>query len=396
MRILTLCYEYPPLGGGGGRMAKAIAEQLTKRGHDVRVQTAGMRHLPKEEKLGGVQIFRAPSFRRREDRCSVAEMGLYCLTSFRPALRHCRQWRPDVIHAHFAMPTGLLAWAITRRTRIPYVVTAHLGDVPGGTPEQTDRLFRWVGPVAARVWRDAAAATAVSSFVQELAERAYSRRVVRILNGVDLSQGKTPSLEVPKKRRLIFVGRFNPQKCPLFLIDVLGCLAQLDWRLTMVGDGLLFNAARRQARFYGLEDRITFAGWLTNDEVQSALSDADLLLMPSNFEGLPLAAIEALQHGLAIVTSDIPGIRDVVQDEVNGLRLPLGNKEAWIERLRGLLTDEVRLAQMKAASWKNAAAFDLERITRDYEKVLQAAVQPSDPPTTRSQTGQALKGDGRA
>src|SRR5688572_25503408 len=102
MKILVLCYEYPPLGGGGGRMAKSVAEQLAQQGHEVRVQTAGMRHLPERETVGGVEVFRTHSFRRREDRCSVLEMGLYCLTSFRPTLRHCTEWKPDVIHAHFA------------------------------------------------------------------------------------------------------------------------------------------------------------------------------------------------------------------------------------------------------------------------------------------------------
>lgn len=373
MRILVLCYEYPPLGGGGGRMAKAIAEQLAKRGHEVRVQTAGMRHLPEHETLGGVEVFRTFSFRRREDRCSVPEMGLYCATSFRPALRHCREWRPDVIHAHFAMPTGALAWAVARRTRIPYVLTAHLGDVPGGAPEQTNQLFRWAGAAARRIWRDAAAATAVSSHVQELAVRAYGRKVTRILNGIDLTDAARPPDGVPQTRRLIFVGRFNPQKCPLFLIDVLGGVSDLEWELTMIGNGLLLNAARRQASFYALGDRISFPGWLASSEVQRALASADLLLMPSNFEGLPVAAIEALKHGVAIAASDIPGVRDVVRHGVNGLRLPLGNKEAWTQQLRALLTDDARLAAMKRASFENAETFDLERIAAEYEAVLTSA-----------------------
>lgn len=380
MKILVLCYEYPPLGGGGGRMAKSVAEQLARRGHEVRVQTAGMRHLPARETIGGVEIFRTHSFRRREDRCSVFEMGLYCVTSFRATLRHCAEWKPDVIHAHFALPTGLLAWGVHRRTGFPYVITAHLGDVPGGAPEQTDRLFRLAGPLARVVWRDAAAATAVSSYVQQLAEKAYGKKVTRILNGIDLTGATPPAPRGRPARHLVFVGRFNPQKCPLFLIDVLADVADLDWKLTMVGDGLLLNATRRQAQFYHLQSRVEFPGWLRGNAVQEVLADADLLLMPSNFEGLPLAAIEALKHGVAIVASDIPGIRDVVRDGVNGLRLPAGDQEAWTQGLRALLTDETRLAAMKRASFENAAAFDLERIASQYEAVLQGAARPPHVP----------------
>ena len=168
---------------------------------------------------------------------------------------------------------------------------------------------------------------------------------------------------------------FNPQKCPLFLIDALAGVQDLDWRLTMIGDGLLMAATRRQAEFYKLTPRIEFTGWLKGAEVQQRLAGADVLLMPSNSEGLPVAAIEALKHGLAVVASDIPGVRDVVLDGVNGARIPAGNLDAWSARLRTLLTDDAQLAAMKWASWEKARDFDLARIATQYEEVLRAAAR---------------------
>ena len=142
MKILVLCYEYPPIGGGGGRVAQSIAEQMAARGHEVRVQTAALGWRSMRETIRGVEVFRTASGRRVPDTCTVREMGQYCATSFLPTLRHIREWKPDVIHAHFAVPTGALAWAAHRLTGVPYVLTAHLGDVPGGVPEQTDRLVQ--------------------------------------------------------------------------------------------------------------------------------------------------------------------------------------------------------------------------------------------------------------
>jgi glycosyltransferase involved in cell wall biosynthesis len=139
MRILVLCYEYPPIGGGGGRVAKTVAEELVRRGHEIRVQTAALGFRSQREQINGVDIFRTASARRVPDTCRVHEMGLYCATSLLPTLRHIREWKPDIIHAHFAMPTGMLAWSVHRLTSTPYVLTAHLGDVPGGVPDQTDR-----------------------------------------------------------------------------------------------------------------------------------------------------------------------------------------------------------------------------------------------------------------
>ncbi len=373
MKILVLCYEYPPLGGGGGRVAQSIATEMAKRGHEVRVQTAALGWRSTRETVYGVEIHRTASGRRAPDTCRVHEMAAYCATSFFPTLRHIREWKPDVIHAHFAMPTGLLAWAVHRLTGVPYALTAHLGDVPGGVPEQTDSLFKLIGPLARQVWKHAAAATAVSSFVQELAERAYARKVERILNGIDLDDGRPAPPEPRRLRHLVFIGRLNPQKNPAFLLDVLARLIRLPWRLTFIGDGPLMVEVRERIARYGLGDQVTSTGWLEADEVHRRLADADILCMPSLSEGLPVAAIEALKYGLAIVASDIPGVRDVVDDGVNGYRVPIGDLDAFAHKLNWLLESDATLFAMKHASWEKARTFDLARIASEYERVLRSA-----------------------
>ena len=113
-------------------------------------------------------------------------MALFLVTSFLPTVREIRAWRPDVIHAHFAVPTGALAYAAAKLTKTPYVLTVHLGDVPGGFPDQTATLFRILKPLTIPIWRNAAAITAVSTHVEELAKHAYHLPVQRILNGIEI------------------------------------------------------------------------------------------------------------------------------------------------------------------------------------------------------------------
>jgi glycosyltransferase involved in cell wall biosynthesis len=376
MRILVLCYEYPPIGGGGGSVAKSIAEQLVARGHEVRVQTAALGWRSRRETIGGVEVFRTASLRRVPDTCTVPEMGLYVVTSFPATLRHISEWKPDVIHAHFAVPTGFLAWVVHRLTGVPYVLTAHLGDVPGGVPEQTDKLFFLISPLARRIWRDAAAATAVSSFVQELAQEAYRRVVTRILNGIDLSDAPVEPPSTHQPRRLVFIGRLNPQKNPVFLIDALAPLRDAVWTLTFIGDGPLMGEVKAAIARHGLENRIALTGWLTPAQVHRILADGDILCMPSLSEGLPVVGVEALKYGLAIVASDIPGLRDVIDDGVNGCAVPLGDLDAFTQRLRRLIENEPLLAAMKHASWEKSHRFDLGRIAHEYAHVLQEAAGP--------------------
>lgn len=375
MRILTLCYEYPPIGGGGGRVAQSVAQALAARGHAVRVQTAALGWRSTHATVENVEVFRTASGRRLPDTCTVPEMASYVATSLLPTLRHLWAWRPDVIHAHFALPTGLLAWAAHHLTGIPYVLTAHLGDVPGGYPQQTDTLFRAIGPLAARIWGSAAATTAVSTFVQDLAHRAYHRPVTRILNGIDLRRRAPAPTALPLAPRVVFLGRFNRQKNAVFLLDALAPLATLPWHLTMIGDGPEMPAVRARLAHHGLENRVTLPGWQNAEEVHRTLAAGDVLCMPSLSEGLPVAAVEALAHGLAIVASDIPGLWDVVEDGMNGQRVNLADPGAYTAALRTLLTDGTRLLAMRRASWERARAFDLAAIASEYEGVLAAAAE---------------------
>ena len=195
MRLLTLCYEWPPVGGGGGRAARDIAESLVRRSHAVRVQTIRFGDSPRFALEQGVEVYRTLGFRRKADRCSPAEMAGYLLTSALPTLRHLHEFKPDLIHAHFAVPTGALALPMAILGRVPYVITAHLGDVPGAIPEQTDHLFERIQPFIRPIWERAAAVAAVSQFVANLAQRAYGRPVQVIPNGIYQGTHLTYALE---------------------------------------------------------------------------------------------------------------------------------------------------------------------------------------------------------
>lgn len=357
-------------------MAEKVAEELAQRGHEIRVLTAGLKHLPHREERNGVMILRAKSFRKREDTCSVPEMGLYLLTNFWPALQLARSWKPDVIHAHFAVPTGALAMPVGRLLGIPYMLTAHLGDVPGGVPEQTEHLFRLVNPVARRIWSGAARTTAVSSHVATLANRAYQITPDIILNGVkrsslplDFSEKATP--------RILMLGRLSVQKNPLLALEALAQIKDLPWSFEIIGEGPLGSAAREKATELGIMDRIAWRGWLSADEVSQSLLQTDILLMTSLHEGLPMAAVEALQHGVAIVGSRIPGLVDVISEGKNGTFCEL-TAESFTQSLRRLLEDRPFLTKLRHGSLEKSAEFDLDRQVDTYEKVLREATHAKD------------------
>ena len=117
------------------------------------------------------------------------------------------------------------------------MLTAHLGDVPGGVPEQTDHLFRLLGPFVTPVWRRARSVTTVSRFVAGLATNAYGVKPVVIPNGVNPIA--RPELRVHSPRRIIMAGRLSIQKNPLLAIKALALIKEMDWSFDVIGDGPL-------------------------------------------------------------------------------------------------------------------------------------------------------------
>jgi glycosyltransferase involved in cell wall biosynthesis len=373
MRILVLNYEFPPIGGGGGRFTADLCRHLARFGHDLRVLTSRFRGLPAWEERDGYEIYRTWSGRSQAHTCTVPEMAFYLAANLTPALRQAVSWRPQVVNVHFAVPTGVLAWILRRTAGLPYVLSAQLGDVPGGVPVQTDHLFRWVKPFTVPIWREAAAATVPSGEIARLVQRAYGLTAHVIPNGVELEALNPRPPEVHQPVRLVFVGRFSPQKNLPFLLEVLGKLRDLDWRLDLVGDGPLRGELEDLARRQEMASRVHFHGWVTPEAATAVMRQSDILVMPSLSEGLPLVGLQALGLGLALAVSDHRSFLDLVQDGVNGFTCPATDVQGFARRLGDLLAHPPSLLAMKRASLEVAPRFEAGRVARQMEKLLLAA-----------------------
>lgn len=380
MRILVVCYEHPPVGGGGGRIAAQIAQSLVLRGHQVSYLTGNVdspHHLPARSQDEGVEVIRVASPRKLPDTCTVAEMGGYVLAGLFAGWREIRSFRPDVLHVHFAVPSGALAWMLSKITGVPYVLTAHLGDVPGGVPAQTDHLFRWIKPLTVPIWRGAAAITAVSRFVADLAHTAYGMQPHIIPNGLRFAHAPLAVALTPP--RLLFVGRLSVQKNLLLALRALVLLRDMDWTFQVIGDGPLRAEAETFVHANGLSQRVEFLGWMDGEQLRKKRRGASLLLMPSLSEGLPMAAVEALVDGLAIVGTRIPGLADVVEAGVNGA-LAEPTPEGFAHAVREILSHPSRLQSFRQQSLEKAQHFHLEGIVTRYENILQGACHHSHSP----------------
>lgn len=373
MKILVLNYEFPPVGGGGGRASADLSQALAARGHDIQVLTTWVPGLEKSESFEGFEIRRVRSGRRSPFRASFLSMAGYLVSALIPGLRIIREWKPDIIHAHFAVPTGALAYALFKLTRTPYILTAHLGDVPGGVPEKTEQWFRFFFPMTSMIWTTSRAVIAVSEYTRDLALQHYPVEISVIPNGVDLNSVDPGSIEVNHPPRILFAGRFMVQKDPVGIVRTLAGIRKLQWECMMLGDGPLRGEIEGAITEVGLSDRIHLKGWVKPEEVLEWMRKSDLLFMPSRSEGLSVVGVQALAMGLAIVAGRVGGFTDLVAEGENGWLYTPEDYPGMQIGLATLLGNPDRLLSARRRSRELASKFDIGTIAKDYEDVFVAA-----------------------
>ncbi len=373
MRILVLNYEFPPVGGGGGRAAAALCAALAERGHELKVITSKAPNLARRASLDGYQVSRVQAGRRSRFRASFASMAGFVVGAFLPATKLARSWKPDVIHAHFAVPTGVLALSLSTIAGIPYVLTAHLGDVPGGVPEKTDRWFRFVYPFTPPIWKGATRVVAVSEHTRNLALSHYDVDIEVIPNGVELGSRAPDHVSDPP--RLIFAGRFQSQKNLPMLVELLARVRDIPWQCELLGDGPDRPTVAELIQSHNLASRVKLLGWVDGAIVEEKFEASDLMLLTSRSEGFPVIGVQALASGLAILASNVGGLSELVEGDVNGRLCGADDLDCFEQALRWCLEDRERLLEMKQASRARAERFDIRKIAEQYEAVFEGAVQ---------------------
>ena len=144
-----------------------------------------------------------------------------------------------------------------------------------------------------------------------------------------------------------------------------------DARLVMLGKGAEEENLKALAETLGISDRIDYPGFVPN--VEDYLANADVFLLSSNYEALPLAVLEAMAAGLPVITTDVGGVCDIVTD--NGILLPAGDMDAMVRAMEKLYLNEDVRAQMAAASAKNVRAFDVSNTVDGYCALYSRSVE---------------------
>jgi glycosyltransferase involved in cell wall biosynthesis len=373
LRVLKASYEFPPLGGGGAKVAHGIARRLVARGQPVDLLTMSFRGLPRREVVSGVQVRRIPGVRMRVSSCSFVEMIPYVLLAPWHVIRRVRRHRYLVNHSHFIFPDGIVAYIVKRFTGMPYVITAHGSDVPGYNPNRFRILHRLLLPVWKRITTDASLIICPSASIQQLIVTSNPAVKTRIIpNAIDSNKFR-PGAKQP--RRLLIVTRMFERKGVQYVLRALaGMRGHFD--VQIVGDGPYL--AELQALAQELDVPCKFWGHVDNDsaELKELYETAAIFVFTSESENFPIVLLEAMIAGAAIITTRGTGCEEVVRD--SGLLVPVCDAPAIAAALEQLAADPALVARLGEAARKRVVdCFDWDGIIDQHLRVYEECARPA-------------------
>ena len=291
--------------------------------------------------------------------------------------RWLRNSKPQIVHTHlFTADTwGRL---VARLAGVPLVFsTVHSVNSWQG------RVHRLVDLTLALFTTRLIACTA------QVAEKLHNQdgidagRIVTLANGVDLQRfADVTPVDIERELGasgggpwLAVLGRLEPVKGQAYLLECLALLRDqgIEFRCVLIGDGPERESLVEKVTRLQLADRVHLAGF--RDEVPAWLAAIDVLVMPSRWEGLPMALLEAMALGKPVVAHAVGGIPDVLRDGQEGLLVPPHHPQQMMQALARLLGDTALRAQMGANALSRVRShYSAEALARAYEKLYRDAM----------------------
>ncbi|TQL53451.1 glycosyltransferase involved in cell wall biosynthesis [Subtercola boreus] len=378
MKIIIGADTFSPNVNGSARFSQRLASGLAARGHEVHVvaPAASRKHGTWTESYDGqdITVHRLRSYRwYPHDWLRFAEPWFINKNSDRIV----EQVDPDVVHfqSHIIVGRGL-SIAARKRGNIRVIGTNHF--MPENLLEFTLLPKSWQEKAVGMAWKAAkrtfGRADVVTTPTQKAAEFLEKSTgldgVLAISCGID-ADNYTPSFEKRTGNRILFVGRVTGEKQIDVLIKAVSLMpADLDVHLDIVGGGDLLKHLENLSKTLGVDDRVHFSGYVTEEELREAYTKATVFGMPSIAELQSIATMEAMASGLPVVAANAMALPHLVKDDVNGFLFAPGDSQQMADRLERLLRlPQAELDAFKNASLKLIQKHDLVRTIVTFERL---------------------------
>ena len=277
--------------------------------------------------------------------------------------RHLQDRGAAHVHNHLGDSSGTVAMLSAAMLDIPFSFTAH-------GPDLFFEPVHWrLDEKTARARFVACISHFCRSQIMLFSDPAHWHKLAVVRCGVEPARyGQTPRTQFGQ--HVLFVGRLAAVKGVPLLLEAFARLREPhgDARLTLVGDGPERATLEARAADLGLDEAVQFTGYRTQDEVAALLAGADMLVLPSFAEGLPVVLMEALASRIPVIATPVAGVSELVRDGETGLLVPPGDIDSLTAALDRLLGDPELCRRLGEAG--RAVVLEQHDVAREAEKLL--------------------------
>jgi phosphatidylinositol alpha 1,6-mannosyltransferase len=378
MRIMIVTDQYPPMVGGVPNVTRGLAVDFVNRGHQVWVVAPSYGPRDSRRLEQKVRVYRFSSF----EWPAYEELRIPFLP-FGPIRNLLKKSDPDIIHIHSPVVLGNIAQILAGGLRKPVIVTNHYLPINMSRSLTTDPLigkhfsnvtYTYLVYFCNRCEYVTAPTQTALNLLYEHGLRAPARA---ISNGIDLKKfspgERDPQIRqhfnLPTDRPLaLHVNRLSEEKRNDVLLDAVPKL-QSNTHIALVGSGPAEAELRAQVERLGIQDRVSFLGYVRDAELLSLRRSSDFFVIPSEADLQSLATMEAMACGLPVVAANAYALPELVHHDQNGFLFQPGNSEELASYIDLLANDANLSASMGQESLKVVQAHDRTNILDQWEEL---------------------------
>jgi len=387
MKILVICHEFPPLVGGGGKVAYLVSKELSRE-NQVDVITPYYPKLKRNEKIGNIEIFRVKVFGRvnvefQPHRLFIIPFLSFIFVGILKGIFLSIKNKYDVIHSHFVIPSGLIGMIVSFLTKIPHVTTLYEADVfdPRFQCLVTYKSI-FIKCAIYFVIKFSKKVTSISSYIAEATKKFYlspfgeKNKQISVINpGIDLVKCDRKKEKADFRFNhndfiLISIGRLVKRKNFGDLIEVMRQINNENIKLVIIGDGPEYSILKEKVEKLGLQERIFFLNNLSDEEKYEYLSVSNVFVSTTLHEGFGLVYLEAMNFGLPIVTTNEGGQTDLITDGENGFLVSVGDIKNFVEKIMLLYNNKDLYEKIKLNNLEKIKSFSIKATAEKYIKLF--------------------------
>lgn len=384
MKILFATDQYLPTPGGISIVTQRISAALAKKGHTVAVLAPSTDWKFRKESENGVTIYRIQSLllhKLKQLRYSPAFL-------YRKNIYHTiTNFKPDIIHLETPNTIASEALDVAQKFNIPVIATCHImpENISGTLPFLPSKIGKMIGNLYMKqlinTYNKVSLVTAPTPIgTAILLANNITRPTLALSNGIDLEAFQQPSKEDRQKLQkkynlplvpvILYIGRLDKEKKVNILIEALQYIKKSQpFHVLIEGKGQQMENLKNLAQKLGLQNKISFMGYIEEKELSTLYSLATVFVMPSTAELQSLVTMEAMALGLPVIGAQAGALPYLIKPDKNGFLFEPDNPADLGQKLQQLLENPHLQKQMGKESLELIKEHDINNIIEKMESL---------------------------